>query len=184
VGEKLQVPKGQKVLKAAGYRIRWYEGKKQCSLEIGEDLQEAITARDHQISVLEAERAAAAAGLKLGPERPAPADPPEANRVRLTDARDRFIEKKRLVDRDPETVTQYENLIRQFLEVSRKKLADEVEEIDLLRFCDTFRRRGCQERTVENCYTAIASFLLRWGIDHKNLLAKEHRPTSQDSEPR
>lgn len=33
-------------------------------------------------------------------------------------------------------------------------------------------------------YTAIASFLLACGIDHRKLVAKEHRPKSQDPEPR
>jgi len=31
--EELQVPRGQKILKTGGYQVRWYEGRKQQSLD-------------------------------------------------------------------------------------------------------------------------------------------------------
>jgi hypothetical protein len=49
---------------------------------------------------LEAERTAAVAGRELAPETP--------NRVYLPQARSKFLEKKRLIDNDRETVTQFE----------------------------------------------------------------------------
>jgi dihydroorotase-like cyclic amidohydrolase len=54
-------------------------------------------------------RAAAAAGRTLVPDTP--------GRVSLSTARQKFLEKQRLVDRDRETVTQYENLTSEFLDV-------------------------------------------------------------------
>jgi hypothetical protein len=98
---------------------------------------------------LEAERAAAFAGRELAPETP--------NRVYLPQARTKFLEKKRLIDNDRETVTQYEKLTTEFLAVVKKKFADELEEVDLLRFCDALRKRGCEERTVKNYYSAFTA---------------------------
>lgn len=170
--EQVKVPPGQKILEYGEYQLRWYEGKRACFKAIGKDLQEAITSQDNQIAVLEAERAAARAGRELVPE--------TANRVYLPLAREKFLEKKRLVDRDRETVTQYENLTAEFIEVVKKKYADELEEVDLLRFCDALRKRGCEERTVKNYYSAIASFLFSCGVDHKTLVAKENRPRKDD----
>ena len=173
--EQVRVPAGQKILEYGDYQLRWYEGKRACFKGVGKDLQNAITSQDNQIAILEAERAAAAAGRKLVPE--------TANRVYLPLAREKFLEKKRLVDRDRETVTQYENLTTEFLEVVKKKYADELEEVDLLRFCDALRKRGCEERTVKNYYSAIASFLFSCGVDHKTLVSKENRPRKDDPLP-
>lgn len=173
--EQIKVPAGQKVLEHGEYQLRWYEGSRSKFEGVGKDLQEAITSRDNQIATLEAERAAAAAGRELVPE--------TENRVYLPQAREKFLEKKRLVDRDRETVTQYENLTAEFLGVVNKKFADELEEVDLLRFCDALRKRGCEERTVKNYYSAIATFLNSCGVDHKTLVAKEHRPRQDDPLP-
>ena len=132
-------------------------------------------ARDNQISNLEAERAATAAGLALVPDAP--------GRVMLAEAKQRFIQKKRLVGRDEETVSPYETLISEFLDVSGKAFADQIEEVDLLHFCDGLRKRGLSERTVMNYYGSVATFLRSCGIDHKNLVAEEHRPHKEDPDP-
>jgi hypothetical protein len=57
--ERITVPAGQKILELGEYQIRWYEGKKSIFKGVGKDLQEAITSRDNQVLVLDAERAAA-----------------------------------------------------------------------------------------------------------------------------
>jgi integrase len=101
----------------------------------------------------------------------------------LADAKQSFVEKKRLVGRDEETISAYEALIAEFLAGSGKVFADQVQEVDLLRFCDGLRKRGLSERTVMNYYAAIATFLRACGIDHKALVAKEHRPYKEDPEP-
>lgn len=174
-GEQIKVPAGKKVLEVGDYQLRWYEGDRSRFKGVGKDLQEAITSRDNQIATLEAERAAAVAGREPAPETP--------NRVYLQQARTKFLEKKRLIDNDRETVTQYEKLTTEFLAVVKKKFADELEEVDLLRFCDALRKRGCEERTVKNYYSAIGTFLASCGIDHKTLVAKENRPKKEDPLP-
>jgi hypothetical protein len=147
--EQIKVPAGKKVLEVGDYQLRWYEGDRSRFKGVGKDLQEAITSRDNQVATLEAERAAAFAGRELAPETP--------NRVYLPQARTKFLEKKRLIDNDRETVTQYEKLTTEFLAVVKKKFADELEEVDLLRFCDALRKRGCEERTVKNYYSAFTA---------------------------
>lgn len=173
--EQLSVPSGQSILEHGEYQLRWYEGTRACFKGVGKDLQEAITSRDNQLSNLGAELAAAAAGRTLVPE--------SAARVSLSTARQKFLEKKRLVDRDRETVTQYENLTAEFLDVVKKRFVDEIEEVDILRFCHTLRKRGCAERTVKNYYSAIATFLYSCGVDHKVLVSKENRPRKDDPLP-
>ncbi len=125
--EQIKVPAGTKVLEFGEYQLRWYEGDRSRFKGVGKDLQEALTSRDNQVATLEAERAAAVAGRELAPDTP--------NRVYLPQARTKFLERKRLVDSDRETVTQYEKLTAEFLDVVKKKFADELEEVDLLRFC-------------------------------------------------
>ena len=39
----------------------------------------------------------------------------------------------------------------------KKKFADELEEVDLLRFCNALRKRGGEERTVKNYDSAIVT---------------------------
>jgi hypothetical protein len=95
--ERLHAPEGQEILEKGRFQLRWYQGSRAAYKGVGHDLQEAITARENQIGNLEAERAALAAGRKLVSDGP--------GRVVLVDAKQRFIEKKRLVGRDAETVS-------------------------------------------------------------------------------
>src|ERR1700758_2993161 len=95
--ERISPPEGAEILERGEFQLRWYQGSHAVYKGVGHDLQEAITARDNQISNLEAERAAMAAGRRLVSDDP--------GRVRLIGAKQRFIEKKRLVDRDDETIS-------------------------------------------------------------------------------
>ena len=74
-------------------------------------------------------------------------------------------------------------MISEFISVSGKIFADEIGELDLLRFCDGLRKRGLAERTVTNYYSNITTFLRSCGVDHKSLVAKENRPSKEDPEP-
>jgi len=173
--ERIELPAGLKILEKGEYQLRWYEGSRNLFKGVGKDLQEALTSCNNQIALLEAERAAAAAGRALIPDGP--------SRISLLQAKQRFLEKKRLVDRDEETISAYENLISEFLKTSRKTYADQIEELDFLRFCHALRKRGLAERTVKNYYSFICTFLLTCGIDHKTIVAKENRPRKDDPLP-
>jgi len=173
--ERISAPEGAEVLEKGEFQLRWYQGSHAVYKGAGRDLQEAITARDNQVANLEAERAALAAGRKLVCDDP--------GRVVLAEVKQRFIEKKELVGRDEETISAYESLISEFLSGSGKAFADQIEEVDLLRFCDGLRKRGLSERTVMNYYGSITTFLRACGIDHKDLVSKEHRPHKEDPDP-
>jgi len=173
--ERLVAPEGAEILEKGQFQLRWYQGSRAVYKGVGHDLQEAITARDNQIANLDAERAAREAGRTLVSDGP--------GRVILAEAKQRFIQKKRLVGRDEETISAYESLISEFLTGSGKVFADQIEELDLLQFCDDLRERELSERTVMNYYGAIAMFLRSCGIDHKSLVAKEHRPHKEDPDP-
>ncbi len=173
--ERIGAPEGAQVLEKGEFQLRWYQGSSAVYKGVGRDLQEAITARDNQVANLDAERAALAAGRKLASDGP--------GRVLLAEAKQRFMQKKRLVGRDGETVSAYECVISEFLLGAGKTFADQIEEIDLLRFCDRLRKRGLSERTVMNYYGSVATFLRACGIDHKTLVPKEHRPHKEDPDP-
>jgi hypothetical protein len=136
--ERISPPEGAEILERGEFQLRWYQASHAVYKGVGHDLQEAITARDNQIANLEAERAATAAGRSLVSNGP--------GRVVLAEARQRFIQKKRLVGRDEETVSAYESLISEFLTGSGKIFADQIEEGDLLHYCDGLRKRGLSER--------------------------------------
>jgi hypothetical protein len=87
--ERLDAPDGAEILERGQFQLRWHQGSQAVYKGAGHDLQEAITARDNQIANLDAERAATVAGRKLVSDEP--------GRVVLAEARQRFIQKKRLV---------------------------------------------------------------------------------------
>lgn len=173
--ERVETTKGTKLLEKGEYQLRWYQGSQARFKGVGKDLQEALTSWENQIALLEAEKAAAAAGRSLVPDTPA--------RLTLLEAKQKFLEKKRLVDRDQETISAYENLIAEFLKVSQKAFVDQIEELDFLRFCNALRKRGLAERTVKNYYSFICTFLSSCGVDHKKIVAKENRPKKEDPLP-
>ena len=173
--ERLALPEGAEILERGEFQLRWYLGSRAVYKGAGHDLQEAITARDNQRANLEAQCAADTAGRQLVSA--------DSARVILAGAKLRFIQKKKLVRRDKETIMAYESLISEFLAVSAKTFADQIDEMDLLRFCDGLRKRGLSERTVMNYYGSISTFLRACGIDHKMLVSKEHRPHKDDPDP-
>ena len=94
--ERLVSPGGGDTLERGEFQLRWYRGSLAVYKGVGHDLQEAITARDNQRANLEAQCAADVAGRQLVSDGTEP--------VILAGAKLRFVQKKRLVGRDEETV--------------------------------------------------------------------------------
>jgi integrase len=157
------------------YQLKWYEGSKAQYAGVGRDLREAVTKRDKRASLLEAEDAAGRAGATLVPQNP--------DRKSLDEQGAAFVRLKELAGMGSKTIQQYGNLIPEFIQVSGKRYADQVTQMDLLEFCDALRKRGLSERTTMNYYSAIASFLFYCEVDHKKLVAKDHRPHVVDPDP-
>jgi integrase len=175
-GEKLKLKAGEEALVKAGYYLRWYVGKKAQFLPVDGDLNDAVVAQDKQAAKLhDAPEAAKRAGGTFVPEDP--------DRKTLLAWKTEFVRKKQLAKRDAETVSGYEHLITEFLTVTGKRYPDQIEELDLLEFCDALRQRGLSERTVQNYYGSITAFMAYTGLDHKKIVAKEHRPHKDDEDP-
>jgi integrase len=174
-GEDLAVKKGETILERGQYQLRWYEGKKAKFMAAGDTIDEAEVLRDKKAAWLKAPDLAEAAGGKFIPENP--------NRKTLLAWKTEFVRKKQLAKRDAETVSGYEHLITEFLTVTGKRYPDQIEELDLLEFCDALRQRGLSERTVQNYYGSITAFMAYTGLDHKKIVAKEHRPHKDDEDP-
>lgn len=174
-GEDLAVKKGETILERGLYQLRWYEGTKAKFIAAGENLDEAIVLRDKKTAALKAPEVSEEAGGTFVPEDP--------TRKTLAMLKDEFVKKKRLARRDAETVSAYEKLISEFLKVSGKRYPVQIKEDDLLEFCDALRKRELSERSVQNYYGSVTAFLAYCGIDHKTLVAKEHRPHKEDDDP-
>jgi integrase len=172
--EKLD-SKGERVFELGQYQLKWYEGSKAKYKGAGNILAEARIACEQQVSELEAQAAADRAGLELSDKNP--------ERKLLADEKTKFVRRKKMAGKDAETVSAYENLITEFLTVTGRRYADQLVEDDMLAYCDALRQRGLSERTVMNYYGCVSTFLRHCGIDHKQLVQKEHRPHKQDPDP-
>ena len=65
--ELIDIPAGSVVSEKGAFQLKWYLGGKAVYRPAGHNLQEAVTARDHQESVLQAEHYAARPISKSSP---------------------------------------------------------------------------------------------------------------------
>ncbi len=181
--ERLMHGGGVRILERGEYQLRWYMGKSPKYKPVGKVLADAVAARDNQISNLEAERAAKVAGRSLDEV---------ADRKGLESERDKFIARKRMVRRrggiplDKETIDAYRNSINEFLKVSRAAYADQVTDVLLLEFFESLRKRGLAERTVQNNWQYLRTFLKFCGVNATGLLktdTEDNRPSPLDKQP-
>jgi integrase len=176
--QKVIHPAGVRIIEIGEYQIRWYEGSKPKYKSVGRVLADAVTLRDNQISNLAAERAADAAGRKLEVI---------TGRKHLASARDEFIARKQMMRRrggvplDKETVDSYRNSINEYLAVTKHRYADQVTDLSLLQFFDALRKRGLEERTVQNNWQYLRTFLKFCDLDPNKMLKKD---TGEDNRPR
>lgn len=181
--QKLVHRAGIRIIERGEYQLRWWLGKIPKYKPVGNMLSDAVTARDNQISNLEAERAAKAAGRTLEDT---------GERKGLDAERDKFIARKKLVRRrggvplDKETIDAYQNAINEFLKVSKVVYADQVTDVLLLEFFESLRKLGREERTVQNKWQYLRTFLKFCGLDATGLLktdTEDNRPSPLDKQP-
>lgn len=168
---------GQERVYAEGhYELRYHEGSRAVFKNVGQDPAEALLACQRLRADLEYRRVAHAAGRSTQADL-------VPSRVTLARARTEFIERKRLAQRDKETISAYEQLTAEFMTVCNKTYADEVRDLDLMRFFEALRKRGLAERTVANYYQSISTFLRFCAVDSRALLKKhgaDHRPKYEE----
>lgn len=157
------------------YELKYYDGGKAVYRAVGEDPAEGLAIRDQQARLLVAQTAAKAAGIPIEEN---------STRMNLAQARDAFMQRLRLKNRDKETISAYGYLIAEFLRLSAKCYPEEITDIDLLRFCQSQRERGLAERTVYNHFAHIRAFLRSCGVDVKKLIPeKKDLPQKNDPLP-
>jgi hypothetical protein len=150
------------------------EGKRTW-LTVGRDINQVLDARFKKESDLRLHQ-------KEGPK-PAPA-PPKT----LEELREAFLHDKRTTFKkdgsplDPDTITSYEKVTREFLDIVKRNLLSEIARQDLRDWIARQRER-VSHRTICNRYVSIACFLHFFGVDHKKLLPQNERPTPVEETP-
>ena len=77
---------------------------------------------------------------------------------------------------DPDTITHYEQVTREFLDTVKRSLPSEVTK-HYLKDWMVEQRERVSHRTVCNLYVSFACLLHFCGVDHKKLLPQSERPT-------
>jgi integrase/recombinase XerD len=150
------------------------EGKRRW-LTVGRDINQALEARFKKESDFRLQQ-------KEG-SMPAPAQPKT-----LGELRDAFLHDKQTTFKkdgsplDPDTISSYEKVTREFLDIVKHNLPSEITRQDLRDWIGRQRER-VSHRTVCNRYISIACFLHFCEVDHKKLLPQNERPTPVEETP-
>jgi integrase/recombinase XerD len=152
------------------YYLEWRENGRRKRLSVGRDATVAFNSQIRKIEELEAR----AEGLEVQ----VPKDDP--NRFQLRSAMADFLEEIKL-SRQDKTWQGYKVSFTYFQQSCDKKCVDEIQRIDLLRFCAFLRdRKKLAPRTVFNKFTCVMTFLEAQGLP--KLLGKNDRPRYVETE--
>jgi integrase len=104
------------------------------------------------------------------PPKPSPAAPKSLEELRTAFIHDKKTTfKKDGTPLDPDTISSYEKVTREFLDIIKKSNPAQIAKQDLKDWMVKQRER-VSHRTVRNLYISIACFLHFCGVDHKKLL--------------
>jgi integrase len=132
--------------------LKWYGDKgKAIYQRLDSDLQESLNARDRKEKDLKADAADINAGRSPREE--------DITRETLVKRKEKFIQKKLDKKLDKESISAYEHLIGEFLEVTQRRYPEDVTEDDMQDFCRALRNRNLSERTVMNYAGSVLTFL-------------------------
>lgn len=152
------------------YYLEWRENGRRKRLSVGRDATVAFNSQIRKMKELEAR----AEGLEVQE----PKDHP--NRFQLRSAMADFLEEIKL-SRQDKTWQGYKVSFTYFQQSCDKKCVDEIQRIDLLRFCAFLRdRKKLAPRTVFNKFTCVMTFLEAQGLP--KLLGKNDRPRYVETE--
>jgi integrase len=131
--------------------LKWYGDKgKAVYQRLDSDLQESLNARDRKEKDLKADAANLAAGRSV---------PDDPTRKTLVKYKEKFLQKKVDKKLDKETLSAYKHLITEFMDVTKRRFAEDVTEDDMQDFCRALRNRGLAERSVMNYAGSVLTFL-------------------------
>ena len=153
-GREVYAPEGH-------YELRILKGKLPSYLNVGNDPAEALAARDREQKLLDARNS----GI-IVPETPI--------RRTLAQLRDKFLEKKAGCAVDAKF--NWTVVVKEFVDVCGRTFPEQIEDVDVVRYCDGLTARGLAPRTRANRYVTLRTFLRHCGIDPKKLMGEsEHR---------
>ena len=117
------------------------------------------------------------------PAKPSPAAPKYVEEFRTAFIHDKKTTfKKDGTPLDPDTISSYEKVTREFLDIIKKSNPSLITKQDLKDWMVKQRER-VSHRTVCNLYISIACFLHFCGVDHKKLLPQSERPSPVEETP-
>jgi hypothetical protein len=129
------------------YEIKFYRGRKTVQRNVGEDAQAAEQARDREANLLSVRHTAGAIGVRVLEE---------PGRVNLASQAAKFVQAAE--DRGSnEAAEVYRATVEEFLDVTGKIYADELEGEDILKYQRSLRKRGMSDRTIANRHTHVES---------------------------
>lgn len=144
------------------YELRTYKGKIPTYINVGNDPAEALAACDREQKLLDARNS----GISVQ-ETP--------KRKTLAQLRDKFLE-KRLSRGSEDAKANYRVVVMEFVAVSGRTFPEQIEDTDVIRYCDGLERRGLSPRTRANRYATLRGFLRYCGIDYKKLMdERDHK---------
>jgi len=150
----------------------------------GKRIWESLTTRTYTFALADA-RSKESQLLRdeAHPPKPSPAAPKSLEELRrefIHDKKTTF--KKDGTPLDPDTISSYEKVTREFLDIIKKSNPAQITKQDLKEWMVKQRER-VSHRTVCNLYISIACFLHFCGVDHKGLLPLSERPTPVEETP-
>ena len=140
-GAEIETPGGH-------FEIEWYEGRKRCRKNVGEQPGAAVKALAKQKLKLEAQ----AAGIAV-------AEPEKANGKRsLKQAVDEFLTEKRLT-KAKKTYQALKRVLEEFLQVCGRTYLEDIKRSDIMdKFVGALQDRGLADRTVYHRFACLISF--------------------------
>jgi integrase len=141
-GAEIETPGGH-------FEIEWYEGRKRCRKNVGEQPGDAVKALAKQKLKLEAQ----AAGIAV-------AEPEKANGKRsLKQAVDEFLAEKRRT-KAKKTYQALKHVLEEFLQVCGRTYLEDIKRSDIMdKFVGALQDRGLADRTVYHRFACLISFL-------------------------
>ena len=121
---------------------------------------------------------------EANPPKPSPAKPKSLEELLKAFLHDKKTSRKKDGTlRDSETIDSYEQSITQFLNATGANVLKDVTRDVLKTWKDGLYDHPYAHWTVCNIYSGITAFLKFSGVDHKNLLREDERPTPVEETP-
>ena len=149
------------------YCLRLYRGQTPVYKNVGTDPTEALLAKQREESLLTARHSAKAAGIDIV----------EPNgRKTLRDWGAEFLYQKSLEPRrSRDTMDNYNIILKEFIAGCAAEYPEQIQALDLLRYCAGIEKRGLSPRTRANRFGSLCTFLRFCKVDVPNILPRQTR---------